>query len=59
MADQPTITEVVAEDHYWSETLKQEVYSFRCPVCQVVGVVTQVDDVNQCECGAFLRVVAR
>jgi hypothetical protein len=59
MADQPTISEVVAEDHYWSETLKQEVYSFCCPFCQVVGVVMQVGDVNQCTCGAFLRVVEK
>lgn len=56
MADQPTISEIVADDHYWSETLKQEVYSFRCPGCGTVGVVSQLGDVVQCECGTFVRV---
>ena len=57
MSDQPTISEIVAEDHYWSETLKQEVYTYHCPVCRVIGVVTELGDVVQCTCGAFIRVV--
>jgi hypothetical protein len=58
MSNQPTITEIVAEDHYWSETLNQEVYSYHCPHCRTYGAVPQLDDVIQCSCGAFLRVVA-
>lgn len=57
MADEPTVIDVPADDHYWSETLQQFVYSYRCPRCQVISVVTLLDDVTQCNCGQFVRVV--